>query len=68
MKRSDHTTENGSQNLHIRQSPLQQSPNGLRLGLQPVEVHFSHTVPPVGMADMAATHECGEWRVGVVPH
>jgi hypothetical protein len=67
MKRLDPTAEKGPQNLHARQSPLQQSPNGLQQGLQPVEVCLSHTVPPVGTGDGAATHECGERHVGVIP-
>jgi hypothetical protein len=56
-KRLDCAVEKGLQNLHACQTPLLQSPNGLQLGLQPVEVHLSDTVPLVGMGDGVATHE-----------
>jgi hypothetical protein len=32
-----------------------------------MEVHLSHTVPPVGMGDGEATRERGEQHIGVVP-
>jgi hypothetical protein len=67
MKRLDPVVEKGLQNLHAHQSSLQQSPNGLQQGLQPTEVHLSHTLPPVGMGDEAATYEHGERRVSVIP-
>jgi hypothetical protein len=57
----------GPQNLHTHQSPLQESPNGLQQGLQPAEVHLSHTIPLAGIGDGAATHEHGERHVGILP-
>jgi hypothetical protein len=67
MKRLDPATEKFLQNLYVRQSALQQSPNGLLQGLQPTEVHLRHTVPLVGMGDRASTCERGERHVGGVP-
>jgi hypothetical protein len=32
-----------------------------------VVVFLRHTVPPFGLRDGAATHEHGEWRIGVIP-
>jgi hypothetical protein len=35
--------------------------------LQPAEVRVSYTVPLVGMGDRAATLECAERHVGIIP-
>jgi hypothetical protein len=66
MKRLNPAIEKSLQKVLARQSPLQQWPNDLQQGFQPVEVSPSHTVLLVGMGDGTATHKHGERCVSIV--
>jgi hypothetical protein len=67
MKELDPVAEKGLQELRAHQPFFQEFPNDLPQGLQPAEVLLSHTIPPVGLGDGAATCEPGEQHISVVP-
>jgi hypothetical protein len=67
-KQLDPMAEKGPHDLRACQHSSQQYPNDLTQGLHPVKDHLSHTIPPIGLGDGAATYEHGEQRVSVVPH
>jgi hypothetical protein len=67
MKRLNPVVEKHPQNFHVSESPLEQSPDDLQQGLQPMQVSSSHIELPVGMGDGMVTRKGGEQRVGVIP-